>query len=73
MDEKSALHWLLANSYRDGDIVKIPADIFYKTIKEALTGDKIICAGCGDAIRTEDIHTGKIYKNVCLRCYELGL
>lgn len=40
MDPKTALGWLLANSYKDGDIVKIPADIFYKTVKAALTGEE---------------------------------
>ena len=49
MDPRRALEWLLANSYKDGDIVKIPAEVFYSTIKAGLTESEQDQAGKGYA------------------------
>ena len=65
MEPKKALEWLLANSYRDGYIVKIPADLFYKTVKDALTAELVRCDCCGNLAYPEDMRPGRNYKQVC--------
>lgn len=72
MNAKTALQWLLANSFKDGDIVKIPADLFYQTVKNGLSDGLITCVSCGNAYNPEDMRDGKLYKKVCIKCYEMG-
>ena len=55
MNPKQALEWLLTNSYRVGDIVKIPAELFYKTVKEALAASE-----AGELITYDDLHSGEV-------------